>query len=397
MGDNNVIKAETVNQVETTTFSNGSGGTILTSSGSGTPDVNIPGNVNVGGLTDPAVAPATDPEVFDQSVLQDAQQAAAGKFIASNWMYTNFIESANEKGAATAGIALGTGSGKAEKGNVAIVVGSYDDDTPANDTTRTVAKFTATEIAPASAGALTGVINLGSATENFGTLYNKNIVASSGATFGAGVTITAGDFTIKSNATTQTFKVTATNGNTDIEGTMNIKGATTLQSTLQVGGSITHNQGASGADLGDATNTWGTVYGVNFTGTAAQAKYADLAENYVADANYEPGTVLVFGGDAEVTVTNTKADHRVAGVVSTAPAYLMNSHQEGEHVAAVALTGRVPCKVVGPVTKGDILVASAVPGYAIVDNNPKYGTIIGKALENNSDNVKGIVEIVVGR
>ena len=311
-------------------------------------------------------------------------------------MYTNFIESANEKGAATSGIALGTGSGKAEQGNVAIVVGVYDAQTPANNTTRTVAKFTSTEIAPASAGALNGVINLGSATENFGTVFCKDIDASSGATFDGNVTLTDGNLLIRTG-TTQKFKVTASNGNTDIEGTMNIKGATTLQSTLQVGGSITHNQGADGADLGDSTNTWGTVYGTTFTGTAAQAKYADLAENYVADADYEPGTVVVFGGDAEVTVTNTKADHRVAGVVSTAPAYLMNSHQEGEHVAAVALTGRVPCKVVGPVAKGDILVASAVPGYAIVDNNPKHGTIIGKALENNADNVKGVVEIVVGR
>lgn len=126
---------------------------------------------------------------------------------------------------------------------------------------------------------------------------------------------------------------------------------------------------------------------------------SDLAENYLSDSWYEPGTVVVFGGCHEVTTTNQKNDHRVAGVVSTDPATVMNSALEGENVVTVALQGRVPCKVLGNVKKGDILVTAAIEGYAIVNNNPSPGTIIGKSLEDNIDNNsrKGIVEVAVGR
>jgi hypothetical protein len=85
-----------------------------------------------------------------------------------------------------------------------------------------------------------------------------------------------------------------------------------------------------------------------------------LAENYIADAEYEVGTVVVFGGVAEITVTSTHADHRVAGVVSGKPAYLMNASTPG---TAVALRGRVPVKVSGPVVKGDLLVTSTMSGF----------------------------------
>lgn len=133
------------------------------------------------------------------------------------------------------------------------------------------------------------------------------------------------------------------------------------------------------------------------SGTATSARFADLAERYVADSAYEPGTVLVFGGVNEVTECTAKGDRKVAGVVSTNPAYLMNSQLEGDTVVDLALQGRVPCKVIGTVEKGDILVTSAVPGYAIVDNDPKIGTVIGKAVGIKTDAGKGIVEVVVGR
>ena len=150
-------------------------------------------------------------------------------------------------------------------------------------------------------------------------------------------------------------------------------------------------------DIGSASRKYANVYATTFRGTATEAYYADLAENYTADANYEASTVVVFGGDAEVTLSTQKLDPRVAGVVSTNPAYLMNSHQEGENVVAVALQGRVPCKVIGQVQKGDLLVTSAIPGYAIVATIPQLGTVIGKALENKEDLGKGTVEVVVGR
>ena len=150
-------------------------------------------------------------------------------------------------------------------------------------------------------------------------------------------------------------------------------------------------------DIGSATKKYKDVYATLFRGTATESYYADLAENYLGDEQYEPGTVVVFGGAAEITITSTKGDHRVAGVVSTNPAHLMNSHCEGENIVAVALQGRVPCKVLGKVAKGDILVSASIAGYAIVNNNPGVGTVIGKALEDKLDGERGLVEVVVGK
>ena len=128
-------------------------------------------------------------------------------------------------------------------------------------------------------------------------------------------------------------------------------------------------------------------------GKATQAQYADLAEKYSADADIEPGTVVCFGGDAEVTTCMQDADTRVAGVVSTDPAYLMNSSADG---VAVALMGRVPCKVTGSIAKGDILV-SAGNGMARASSpNPAMGSVIGKALEDHEGG-EGVIEVVVGR
>jgi hypothetical protein len=150
-------------------------------------------------------------------------------------------------------------------------------------------------------------------------------------------------------------------------------------------------------NIGSATAKYAEIYATLFRGTATESYYADLAENYLGDAEYEPGTVLVFGGDAEVTTTDIKGDHRVAGVVTTNPAHLMNSELVGDNVTGIALQGRVPCKVLGTVKKGDMLVTSAIPGYAIVNNSPGVGTVIGKALENKETSERGVIEVVVGK
>jgi hypothetical protein len=152
--------------------------------------------------------------------------------------------------------------------------------------------------------------------------------------------------------------------------------------------------GTGGIYCNPATDT---LYATLFSGTATAARYADLAEKYLSDAEYETGTVVVFGGDEEITVTDKHNDTRVAGVISEKPAHLMNSDLAGKHPLAVGLTGRLPCKVLGKVKKGDILVTAAKKGYAIVNNTPSVGTIIGKSLENKDDLGEGLVEIVVGR
>jgi hypothetical protein len=175
---------------------------------------------------------------------------------------------------------------------------------------------------------------------------------------------------------------------------------------INITGSITHtgnivgpaNSGAdNGVSIGSSTNRYNTVWATTFNGEATAALYADLAENYLGDAAYEPGTVLVFGGDEEVTACTAKGQTSAAGVVTTNPAHLMNSALQGEHVVGVALQGRVPCKVIGKVAKGDMLVTSAVPGYAIVNNTPNVGQVIGKAVGTKDDSERGVVEVVVGR
>jgi hypothetical protein len=129
--------------------------------------------------------------------------------------------------------------------------------------------------------------------------------------------------------------------------------------------------------------------------TATAAQYADLAEKYTSDQEYVPGTIVMFGGNAEVTISEDRTK-KVAGVVSTHPAYLMNSHLEGTSVE-VALQGRVPCKVEGTIHKGDMIVAGSTPGVGIAHNDPQLGQVIGKALENYNSTETGMIEVAVGR
>ena len=129
--------------------------------------------------------------------------------------------------------------------------------------------------------------------------------------------------------------------------------------------------------------------------TATAAQYADLAEKYTSDQEYVPGTIVMFGGDAEVTISDDRT-RKVAGVVSTHPAYLMNSHLEGTSVE-VALQGRVPCKVEGVIHKGDMIIAGANPGVGVAENSPYLGQVIGKALEDYNNIEVGMIEVAVGR
>ena len=180
-------------------------------------------------------------------------------------------------------------------------------------------------------------------------------------------------------------------------GTGEIKGQWSLSSSSQVDFSLgilkTRNitTGADGNSC-DMTGTF-TLMG----SSKLQATYAgDLAEYYEGDAEYEPGTVLVYGGDKEVTTTDIMNDTRVAGVVSTDAAYTMFGACPGLK-NLVALAGRVPCKVVGRVKKGDLLTTSSTPGYAVKANDPKLGSIIGKALQDKDSGEAGIIEVAIGR
>jgi hypothetical protein len=220
---------------------------------------------------------------------------------------------------------------------------------------------------------------------------SKVVARDASGNFSAG-TITA---TLSGAATTAGTVTTAAQPNITSVGTL---------SSLAVTGNITAGNlsvSTGSVTLGTLTTggntTAGTVTG-NWTlsaGSRWNATYADLAEKYVADADYEPGTVLVFGGEQEVTLANDFDSTRVAGVVTTNPAFSMNNECAGEHVAEIALQGRVPVKVHGLVAKGDLMV-SGLGGYAVANNMARAGTIIGKALQNFTGTT-GIIEVAVGR
>ena len=132
------------------------------------------------------------------------------------------------------------------------------------------------------------------------------------------------------------------------------------------------------------------------TGTS-EATYADFAERYEADVAVESGDVMIFGGDNEVTFGDKLADTRVAGVISEKAAFILNSKDSTRDWACLALQGRVPCKVMGRVRKGDLLITAEVPRHARAVSGAKAGTIIGKALGINSKLEASVIEVAVGR
>jgi hypothetical protein len=145
--------------------------------------------------------------------------------------------------------------------------------------------------------------------------------------------------------------------------------------------------------LGSASLRFTNVFAL-----ASSAQYADLSEKFLADARYDVGTVLMIGGNAEVTAA-TKDSRAIVGTVSENPGFIMNDTLEGDNVVAIAYIGRVPCKVEGNVKKGDLLVVSNNAGVATsvtISTEDLTGKVVGKALESN-DSTKSIIEILVGR
>ena len=218
-----------------------------------------------------------------------------------------------------------------------------------------------------------------------------------GGTVSATANVTGGNL-----ATSGTVSATAnvTGGNVLTGGLISATGAITgaaiTGSSLTVltgtitGGNIVNGNGNGIGNIGSSS----VYFNTGFL-KATTAQYADLAELYVADAIYTPGTVLDFGGANEVTLSSVASSARIAGVVSTNPAHLMNSMLQNNTALPIALQGRVPTSVTGTVRKGDMMV-SAGNGFAQACSAPSMGTVIGKALAD-FDGVSGTIEIVVGR
>ena len=170
----------------------------------------------------------------------------------------------------------------------------------------------------------------------------------------------------------------------------NITGGNVSVSTgIITAGSIVNANANAVGNIGSSTRYFNTVFA-----KATSAQYADLAEIYVADTHYDPGTVVIFGGNDEVTISTEFADERAAGVVSRNPAHLMNAASDG---LPIALRGRVDVKVSGPVIKGDSLVSSNTPGIAVsVGRDRSYGqAVFAKSIETNLDDGVKIITAVI--
>jgi hypothetical protein len=274
--------------------------------------------------------------------------------------------------------------------------------TPTTDE-RDVAVFNRTGIVPG----LTNVYNLGSSGNKWATVYatsiNSNVLANDSTTaYNASTKVFTGSFTgnvvasdstVLINSTTKQIGYAAANlvgtltGNVSGNVTGTASNATSLDSKLpaiaatintvairDASANITANRFIGIADKADqllvgavyrssattatantiaARDASGDIYASLFQGTATAARYADLAEKYLADQEYEVGTVVVVGGTAEVTASSY--GELAIGVVSANPAFMMNKDLEGG--TYIALKGRVPVKVNGAVKKGDRLVA----------------------------------------
>jgi hypothetical protein len=293
--------------------------------------------------------------------------------------YANSVFVANvANGAITATTFVGALSGAATSATTA-------------GTVTTAAQGNITSVGTLTSLGVNGTVTAVAFTANTGVFTGNGNGLSS--IVGANVTGTVSSAT---SATTAGTVTTAAQPNITSVGTLtSLTLGGTLTGAVQIGtGAATH----FGTTLTTGANsTAGTITG-NWSlsaGSRLNATYADLAEKYVADSEYTPGTVLVFGGEQEVTLANTFDSTRVAGVVTTNPAYTMNNDCQGEHVVNVALQGRVPVKVTGNVAKGDLMVTGE-NGRAIANNEARAGTIIGKSLENFTG-TEGTIEVAVGR
>lgn len=273
-----------------------------------------------------------------------------------------------------------------------------------------------------------GTGDIGGSSSRFGTLYVTDINSTGGiggsdstATFHSiahGGTSASGDIGSSSNkfgtVYASSFNGAGALSSLVVSGTTQASDSTSGAITTLGGIGVTKNVWAGGSgyfaalgktgggsvstdNIGSSADRWSTVYATTFDGTATAAKYADLAERYEADAAYEPGTVVTIGGAKEITQENTELSENVFGVISTNPAHLMNSAAgENDTHPPVALTGRVPCKVAGPVAKGQRLV-SAGNGQA---RGAKLGeatafNVIGRALSAKETDEVELLEITV--
>ena len=175
----------------------------------------------------------------------------------------------------------------------------------------------------------------------------------------------------------------------------NVTGDTTLMHTNTTNLPTVDNT----YNLGSASYKYANIYATTFNGVATSAQYADVAERYASDENMEPGDVVKIGGEKEITKTTAAADIDVFGVISDKPALKMNDKAGSDAThPLVALLGRTPVKIVGPIGKGQRVVSSDIAGVAkAADGDEPDLAIIGRALHAKQSDEIELVEIVIGR
>jgi hypothetical protein len=239
----------------------------------------------------------------------------------------------------------------------------------------------------------TGVNNIGSSTRKFNIVYSNIFEGNSTGANKLKVNNDYRDATTTATANT----IAARNSDGDLYARIFNGVATSATSATSATGANTllvntaYRQATTTATANTiaARDSDGDLYARIFNGVATSARFADLAEKYLADDEYGIGTVLVIGGSAEVT--KSSLGQRAIGVVSSHPAYLMNSHLENGTL--VAIKGRVPVKVTGPVKKGDKLIASndGLATKAIINVSEVFAIV----LESSDDHDVKLIESVI--
>jgi hypothetical protein len=145
------------------------------------------------------------------------------------------------------------------------------------------------------------------------------------------------------------------------------------------------------------TDTDGEPGDYKFRGRSMEAEFADMAEIYHSDMELVPGNLIKLGGNKEITMTTSEYDDGIFGIISTAPGFLLNSGAKlNENAYPVALKGRVPCIVKGPVYQGQRIVASDIPGIGMGADRADLNAVIGRAIRTKESEEIGTVEVAVG-
>jgi hypothetical protein len=226
-----------------------------------------------------------------------------------------------------------------------------------------------------------------------GTLTVSGVNAGTG-----GISYLNGDWRVGSASSVQATVLQGSGTSSSYLGATSAATNNTIAQRTDTGGLLASYIQSPRLQAGALESSNGKIVGQwSLEGTSSmQATFADIAERYEADSLYTTGTVTIIGGDKEITVTSMRACPSVAGIISTKPAFKMNyaAGPDDTH-PYVALKGRVPCKVIAPIHKGDRLVTSAVEGHAeAFREGDSPNAVIGIALEDWFGD-PGIIEVMV--